>query len=269
MDFSTHHVFVSSEDWMTRPADPITEYDLNAYVDAQLDEQRRIEVEDYLAARPEAASRVMADLRARDALRAQIPAGHASRPSLRTVDAARRLQRGLVLSRFFEGIRRTAAIVALVALGWVAHAEFGGNVRAGATAPSFVDDAVMSHRTALVRASMHSQREAPDYDREEIRAITQIVMPPLPRDWHVVDVQVFPSKQGPSVEMAIKQERLGTMSLFAVRSPSFAVIKPTLVHRGTEATVFWQVGELAYALTGTAAGQDLERAAVDLAASLY
>jgi anti-sigma factor RsiW len=255
---------------MTRPADPITEYDLSAYVDEQLDVQRRIEVEDYLARHPEAASQVMADMRGRDALRAEFLPGSGSRPSPRTVGAALRLQRGLVLGRFFEGVRRTAAVAALVAVGWVGHAEFGGaDDRRGAGPPSFVEDALMSHRTAVVRASMHSQREAPDYDRDEIRAITQIVMPPLPRDWRVVDVQVFPSKQGPSVEMAIAAERLGTMSLFAVRSPTFAVIKPTLAQRGTEATVFWQVGELAYALTGGAAGQDLERAAVELAASLY
>jgi anti-sigma factor RsiW len=50
-------------------SDPITEADLLAYVDDQLDVARRIEVEEHLARNPEAAARVMADLKDRDALR--------------------------------------------------------------------------------------------------------------------------------------------------------------------------------------------------------
>jgi anti-sigma factor RsiW len=255
---------------MTRQAEPVSEYDLHAYLDDQLELARRIEVEDYLARHPSAASQMMADMRARDALWAQFLPGPMTRPPIGTVEAARRLQRALVLGRVLEGLRRTAAIAALVAVGWVAHAEFGGiNGRRNVVPPAFVEDAVMSHRTALVRAAMRSQPEAPGYDRDEIQATTRIVMPPLPGEWRIVDVQVFPSKVGPSVEMEIKAERLGTMSLFAVHLPTFAVIKPTLADHGTDATVFWQVGELAYALTGAVAGKDLERAATELAASLY
>ena len=44
--------------------DPITETDLHAFIDGQLDVARRIEVEDYLAKHPDAAARVMADLSA-------------------------------------------------------------------------------------------------------------------------------------------------------------------------------------------------------------
>ncbi|MGB8148230.1 MAG: anti-sigma factor, partial [Azonexus sp.] len=47
----------------------ITEADLHAYVDGQLPETRRAEVEDYLAAQPEAAARVRAYCVQRDALR--------------------------------------------------------------------------------------------------------------------------------------------------------------------------------------------------------
>ena len=50
-------------------SDPITEADLLAYVDDQLDPARRIEVEEHLAHDPEAAARVMADLKDRDTLR--------------------------------------------------------------------------------------------------------------------------------------------------------------------------------------------------------
>ncbi|RUU56499.1 anti-sigma factor, partial [Mesorhizobium sp. M7A.T.Ca.TU.009.01.1.1] len=51
---------------MTATVDPVTDIDLDAYVDDQVDVTRRIEVEAFLSARPEAAARVMSDLRTRD-----------------------------------------------------------------------------------------------------------------------------------------------------------------------------------------------------------
>ncbi len=50
-------------------SDRITELDLGAYVDDQLDARRRVDVEAWLASRPEDAARVKADLRTRDELR--------------------------------------------------------------------------------------------------------------------------------------------------------------------------------------------------------
>ncbi len=47
--------------------DPITDSDLIAFVDGQLDPMRRLEVEAHLAAHPDAAARVMADFHDRDA----------------------------------------------------------------------------------------------------------------------------------------------------------------------------------------------------------
>ncbi|MFJ0650948.1 hypothetical protein WLW13_19815, partial [Bordetella bronchiseptica] len=85
------------------PHEPVTEIDLNAYVDGQLDPARRIEVEDFLSRHPEEAMRVMADLRQRDALRwalgasQQAPADGADTPTaVHTRRLARRLERGLV-----------------------------------------------------------------------------------------------------------------------------------------------------------------------------
>jgi anti-sigma factor RsiW len=64
--------------------DPITEDDLHAFVDDQLPTERRLDVEDHLVRHPEIAARVMADLRARDALKLvfdrRVPANVCSRP---------------------------------------------------------------------------------------------------------------------------------------------------------------------------------------------
>lgn len=258
---------------MTPPLDPISEADINAYVDDQLDMRRRIEVEDHLARHPSVAARVMADLRGRDELHLAFP----SPPTwvrVETVDVARRLERGLARSRVVASLRRVAAVAVLIAVGWFAHAELGalsiGASIASPPPPAFVADAVMAHRTALTRAAMPSQPKDASYDSDEIRAATAIILPELPRDWRVLDVEVFPSPYGPSVEMAIAAGELGTLSLFAVRPGGFGVAAPTLANMDSEAVAYWQMGETAYALTGRAAdGDDLGRAAGKLSETLY
>ena len=252
--------------------DPITETDLHAFVDGQLEVARRIEVEDYLARHPEVAARVMADMRARDALALAFGGGPAPRPPERVMDAARRLERGLVWRRIGLRLQRTAAVAFLVGAGWFAHAQIGlfeiADSEASPKPPAFVEDARHSYETTLIRARMVSQHERPHYDPTEIRAETGIAMPTLPTDWRVVDAQVFPSRFGHSIEIALEADALGRVSLFAARSPSFGVIPPTLTRSATDTTAYWQSGELVYALTGSAPEAAIERAAARLNASL-
>jgi anti-sigma factor RsiW len=190
-----------------------------------------------------------------------------------TNEAARRLSQALSRDRLLDRTQRIVAVIAFVAIGWFSHAAVGSIGLAesvvSAPPPAYVDDATRAHRTALVRASMHSQRVQPNYDREEIRSATAIIVPDLPRGWQVLDVQVFPSTYGPSVEMAIRSDTLGTLSLFAVRPGSFSV-RPTTVAVQNEVTaVYWQLGEVAYALVAKAESRALEDAAASLIKTLY
>jgi anti-sigma factor RsiW len=257
---------------MTRSIESITEADLQAYVDDQLDMARRIEVEDYLSRHPDSAMRVMADLRVRDALRLTFRSGPA-RPATGTMEAARRLQRSLDWIGIKNRLRRVGAVAALVALGWFAHAEFGAlgirETEASLKVPPFVEDAVHAHRTALVRARMQSQPAAPRYDPTEILATTDIALPPLPDDWRVLDAQVFPSKEGHSVELTIDAGRLGTLTLFAARSSKFRVIVPTATGHDAQTIAYWQTGPLVYALTGKVPERPLLRAASEFARAMY
>ena len=185
---------------MTAMLDPVTETDLDAYVDDQLDVARRIEVEAFLSTRPEAAARVMSDLRTRDELRLALAGSKGlARPA--TTEAARRLERGLARGRIFGVLQRAAAVAVFVAAGWLANEIVGPmsvtEVVASTPPPAYVEEAMRAHRTSIVRASMASQPEVPDYDADEIRAATAIVMPTLPKNWQVRDVQVFPSQFGP------------------------------------------------------------------------
>ena len=75
-------------------------------------------------------------------------------------------------------------------------------------------------------------------------------VPALPDDWTVADVQIFPSTFGPSVEMAIRTETSGRVSLFAVRPGIFDVVPATLAHQQDLTAAYWQIGDVAYALVG-------------------
>jgi anti-sigma factor RsiW len=252
--------------------DPVTESDVLAYIDDQLDIRRRVDVEAYLAARPEDAARVMADLRLRDELRLALgePFGTA-RPA--TMEAARQLQRGLSRNRIATFFQRAAAVAVFVGAGWMAHEAVGplavSQSIASVPPPAFVEEAVRAHGTSLLRASMASQPEVRNYDPAEILSATAIMMPTLPSDWEVTDVQVYPSRFGPSVELALTTASLGKASLFAVRPGTFDVLKPVQADLEGSTSVYFQIGEVAYALVGRAAPEALNISARKLADSLY
>lgn len=257
---------------MTGLVDPVTDADIDAYVDDQLDVARRIEVEAFLSARPEVAARVMSDLRLRDELRVALAGSSGmARPS--TTEAARRLERGLARGRVLSLLQRAAAAAALVGAGWVASGIFGPitvtKVVASTQPPAYVEEAVRAHKTTLVRETMPSQREAPGYNANEIRAATAIVMPSLPGDWKIRDVQVYPSRFGPSVEVAVETTDIGLVSLFAIRPGTFDVVKPTIAPSGDVSSAYFQIGEVAYAVVGQGDAGKLDRAAETLASTLY
>lgn len=257
---------------MTNTIDPITQADFDAYIDDELDGARRIEVAGYLSEHPEDAARVMADLRGRDELRLALSTP-ASVPGLVSAQAAERLQRSLGRRHIFNGLQRVAAVAVLVGLGWLAHAGFGplivSEVVASTPPPSYVGDAVMAHRTSLVRAGMQSQPGTNRYDPAEIRAATAIVMPELPAEWKVKDVQLFPSTFGPSIELEIGSAGMGALSLFAVRPGTFDVVKPQIVRIEDMSAAYFQIGDVAYALVSNANSVELDKAATELANTLY
>jgi anti-sigma factor RsiW len=251
--------------------DPISDLELNAYVDDQLGMSRRIEVEEWLAQNPDIAARVMADLRSRDALR-MVLATPQPPPEARTLDAAHRLKRELRWAWLAHQLRRGAVAAAFVAAGWFVHAQIGplgvADSEASLPPPAYVEDAVRSHRTTLLRARMYSQPTVPDYDPEDIRLATQIIMPTLPQGWRVLDVQVYPSREGPSVQMMVQTSDLNTLSLFSVRTSRAGMISLSVAQIDADRVAYWRTGHLAYALTGRMPGYDLERVARELAESM-
>ena len=113
-----------------RQGRPITEDDLQAYVDGALDGHRRAEVESFLAAHSDFADRVAADMKVRDELRARL-VPIASEPVPSELNVAR-----LIESRRFSPAVRTAPwqLVAALALMFLGGAG-GWALRSGQEPP--------------------------------------------------------------------------------------------------------------------------------------
>ncbi len=251
-------------------SEAVSESDLNAYVDDQLDIMRRLEVEDYLAHNPQLASRVIADLRVRDALKLVLHAPMRA-PEAPTIEAATKLKNRMVWRFLIDKLRKVAAIVLFIGIGWLAHEGAGvlhlGTGDTAGEAPVFVADAIIAHRTEQMRRKMETQSHPLTYDPAEIAARMNIEIPKLPSDWAVKDVQIFPSREGDSVEASIVAASLGRVSMFAAHVDSDQLKPPAVASNGAETTVYWQSGHEAVALTANGSGASLQRAGWELFSS--
>lgn len=251
--------------------DPVTETDLIAYVDGELDRMRRVEVEAHLARNPEDALRVMADLRDRDALReAFLPVP--SLPPERLRSDARRIDRAFAWQRVRSRLRRAAAVVVVVGAGWLAHTESGSfgvpESFASPIDPSLAEEAKQAREAVQIRARTSSQPMASAYDPADLEAATGVDLPPLPTGWSVRDVQIFPSRNGTGIEISIQSPEIGELALFAKNSSGAPLpdgAEP--VARSSDGTTaYWRNGTTAYALSGSRDDPALHAAAARLAA---
>ena len=231
-------------------SDPIPEHDLQAYLDGELPRARMIEIEAHLSGNADAAVAMMADMRSWNEVRLAY-GGAGDAPAIGNVAAARRLERGLARQLWMRRLRKGAAVMALIGSGWLAHAYLGSwvvsRVAARDLPPAYVEDAVRAYHATELRLSMSSQIETRALDASEIRAATEIIVPDLPPSWEIEDVQVFPSTQGPSLQIAIQTGAFGLVTLFAVRSDTAAIAAPTLLRRDGFTTAHWQAGHINYA----------------------
>lgn len=244
--------------------------EIDAYVDGRLGPRERVAVQDWLARHPEAAAGVMADLRLRDELRLAFAAPLGA-PTPATLAAGRRLAAGLRADRRAPRLARIAALAAIFAFGWLAHAGLGplsvGGLSAAPPPPAWLTAALEAHRTSELRAGMASQRPS-TLDRAEIRAGTGLYLPAIPEDWRLRDAQIFPSSLGPSLEAAFDAPE-GALTLFAVRPGSFAVRRPATFAAADLTAAHFQIGDAAYVLVGPAGTGGIERLAGRLFDSLH
>ncbi|MDZ4373716.1 MAG: hypothetical protein U1C74_20165 [Phenylobacterium sp.] len=229
---------------------PISDQDLAGYVADRLPAGRRREVEGFLACNPDLAARVMTERHRRGG----------SRPTPR-----RRVLWSQVVA---------AGVVACVvsgAVGW--HAAAQPPVTAhwleadGDAAPRYVEDALESRHAARVRATMISQTDTPTLDAVEVERVIKVRTPRLPAGWRVVDAQVYPSDDGPALNVVVTTADGRRLNLFAVKADASISAAPVLAHRGRESVAYWERGASAYVLMSESADADLLQEARTLAAS--
>lgn len=161
---------------------------------------------------------------------------------------------------------RQAAMLALAAGGgWMANAAIEREPAPQATGPGFVDEAVTSHRTSLIRAAMKSQPEVRQFDAAEIQAATGILVPRLPATLRLADVQIYPSNWGPIVQIAATTDRGEAVSFVAMRVDTPAGAKPILDSHKGERVAYWEDRGQAYGIVGAIPAKRLLRLAAELA----
>ena len=234
--------------------DPISELDLMAYVDEQLDPERRIAVEDHLSRHPVLAAQIMGDLRRRDELRLALTEAASAMSNNRLELPAERLGRRLSFRMTLHRNRRAIAASIFVGAGWFAHAMFGGLGADPASAahilPVYADDAVAAHRTVLGEARH-------DAAAPVANAGGTIPLPHLPAAFAPVGSHLVPTERGSAVQMLIHGPDEELLTLFAVETDSFNIEPPHAEAVRDVNVAYWQSGWVAYVLSGTGDQKEL------------
>ncbi|MEO6081363.1 MAG: hypothetical protein ABIQ86_16580 [Steroidobacteraceae bacterium] len=218
---------------------PVSDTELLAYVEGKLDASRKAEIEGFLACNPDLAATVMQALHQRE----RLTTNGRARPATRAAHM----------------VRIVAACVACGVAGWaVAEGlDDDGPFRDLSATPEYVDDAIMSLRVARVRIGMDSQVETPNLDSAEIQRATQIRLPALPVSWRLLDTQLYPSEEGPSVSMLIEAMPGQKLNLFAVRADTAVTADPVVTTEKGELAAYWELDGAAYVLTGDGSRDEL------------
>lgn len=214
---------------------------LAAYIEGRLDAEGRRQVEGYLAVNPDLAARVMGELHRHG----NVASAPTARPRHTYVRTAVALGCGLLLTTSL-----------LLANQFRRELPFA--------APDFVEDAVVSHRTTLLRADMASQEETPTLNAKEMRAKANLEIPSLPSGWRIMDVQLYPSDDGPSMHVLIRTPQEDLLTLFAVRARTSATARPELTRSDGSDVIYWERGPFGYALLGARSLETLKRDAAQL-----
>lgn len=228
----------------------ISDEDLTAYVAGTLPAARRTEVEGFLACNPDLAARVMTEL-------------HRSGRSGAGTAARRRRPWGLAAAL---GL---IACAASALAGWQIAAQIstlsGWREADGDPAPRYVEEAVESRQAAQARAIMVSQADTPQMDSAEIERTLKLRAPRLPPGWRLIDAQVYPSDDGPALNVVVETPDGRRLNLFAVSADTPVNDRPTLARRGREAAAYWEEGRSAFVLLGGAPEDQLLQEARALA----
>ena len=241
--------------------DVIDETDLIAFVDDEVDDLRRFRIQAWLAEHPADAARVMHDMSDRTALRLAILNTEVS-PSPALIALATGEAKSV---NAWTSWRRYGAVAACMVCALMLSVAADAYYDPGLVPdPGYLDDAMQSHQASLVRTSMPTRPKTPWIKPTDIRTAIRIRLPVMPSTWRLVDVQVFPSDEGPSAQLLIDTVEHGRISLFSSRTSGDDTFKPVIARRYGETMAFWEIEGQSFVLMGDVSRTDLHDLAVDL-----
>lgn len=199
---------------MTHSPETQIEMDILAFVNGQLDGERRYAVMEYLAHHPDRAAEVMADLRLTEGLRLALTTVETPAPT-ELHDSALRLSEALSKRGPLRHWMPFAAALVFFGLGWGAQG-LRAERPVGAEVASVLDTALDAQEAVLLRASLIGDLGPMPNNPERIAARLGITLPDLPRGWTIRAAQVVATPERPGLAMVIDSPDLGEVMLFGV-----------------------------------------------------
>jgi anti-sigma factor RsiW len=249
---------------------PVSDTDLQAYIDGQLDATRRIEVQAYLATRPEDAAEIMEGLRLRDEFRFFL-AEESWPAATETIVLVERLGRALrlraLVPRFQAGVAAACLIGLGVSLGWMGHAEFTDPVAdnlevAADPAEVLADDAAQAWHISQLDQEPAVSAPAPG-PPQTVAPDATASSPALPQSSGLrrVGSDLIPWNGGTAAADLLVMPKGNELVLLTAETPTQGFEAPEAEQADGVTTVSWRLGRYAYALSGNVPASDLLRLA--------
>ena len=247
------------------------ELDIDAYVNGQLDGERRFAVAEYLAAHPDRAAEVMAALRLTEGLRLALGTVDTPAPSQLQLAAAR-VERGLEGRQRMRRWLPFAAAAAMFAFGWSAQSlltEPQPGKQAAGVAELF-EAALDAQEAVSVRLSLSNVIGPMPQSAAEISARLGITLPDLPKGWTIRAAQVVATPERPGLAIVIDTPDLGEIMLFSVlRSVDGPDTAVEMASQNGRALAFFEDDRTAFVLVDNSGPiRDLRRGAEELRLAL-
>ncbi len=235
---------------MTDERESQIEQDILAFVNGQLDAERRFAVAEYLSTQPERAAEVMADLRLTEGLRLAVGAVD-DPPSPQLRQAAERLGSGLQQRRTLMRWLPFASAAAMFAFGWTAQGMLNqpaADAHAGGVS-QLLETAIDAQDAVALRLSLSTRSGPVLRDPQEISEKLGIELPSLPPGWKIRAAQVVATPERPGVALMISTPDLGDILLFSVlRSVDGPDAPAYATTRDGRALAFFERDRTAYVL---------------------
>ncbi len=248
---------------MSEPLSPVTEDDLHAYVDGQLSESRRAEVEAWLESNPEAAERVRAYREQNAALQAMFA------PVLDEPLPARLTE--MLQPKRSGWSMRVAAAVAWLAVGGIAGYLVHDGLAPAPTVALFAERAAVAH-VVYAAEVRHPVEVTADKQDHLVKWLSNRLGKPLrtpdfgPLGYQLVGGRLLPGEAGPAAQFMYEDPQNTRLTLYvSTPAPGEQATAFAFREQGAVKVLYWVEHDLSFALVGDAERQAL----LDLAHVAY